>query len=136
MSVNPNSIIDQVVEAVIGLMNATQPFASVTRGALPTAHGITCEVGPSTPETVYLDKNTYVPLDLTLNAKHEDLQIVTNALNSIHSILTRAKQYPSGTGWKIVDITNGTLPRVIGRETNNMWILASSLYVKFYQGGD
>ena len=64
------SVINQVIEAVIGLMNATTPFATVTRGALPTGIGITCEVGPSTPQEVYLDKNSYTPLDLAINAKH------------------------------------------------------------------
>ena len=133
----PNTVFDQVVEAVIGIMNtACAPFAQVTRGALPIGPAITCELGPSTPDTVYMDKNTYVPLDLTLNGKHPNLQTVTNAMNAIHSKLTRATFYPSGPGWEIVDITNGVYPRIIGREENNMWLLASSLYVKIYQKGD
>ena len=41
-----DSVINQVLEAVIGLMNATSPFASVTRGALPTGVGLTVEIGP------------------------------------------------------------------------------------------
>ena len=130
------SVINAVVEAVIGLMNATEPFAAVTRGALPTGVGITCEVGPSTPEAVYLDKNSLVPLDLALNAKHGDLEILSDTLNAIHSALTRATAYPSGDGWEIVDITNYTLPQIIGRENNNEWLMASSLSVKFYWKGD
>lgn len=130
------SVINAVVEAVIDLMNATEPFAAVTRGALPTGVGITCEVGPSTPEAVYLDKNSLVPLDLVLNAKHGDLEILSDTLNTIHSALTRATAYPSGDGWEIVDITNYTLPQIIGRENNNEWLMASSLSVKFYWKGD
>ena len=130
------SVINEVVEAVIDLMNATEPFAAVTRGALPTGVGITCEVGPSTPEAVYLDKNSLVPLDLALNAKHGDLEILSDTLNAIHSALTRATAYPSGDGWEIVDITNYTLPQIIGRENNNEWLMASSLSVKFYWKGD
>lgn len=130
------SVINEVVEAVIGLMNATQPFATVTRGALPTGAGITCEVGPSMVEAVYLDKNTYTPLDVTINGKHHDLKVLSDTLNNIHSALTRAKSYPSGEGWQIVDITNDTLPQKIGREENNDWLMASSLSVKFYQEGD
>ena len=130
------SVINQVVEAVIGLMNATTPFATVTRGALPTGVGITCEVGPSTPSEVYLDKNSYVPLDVTLNGKHGNLKTLSDALNKIHSTLTRAKTYPSSDNWQIVDISNYTLPEIVDRESNNEWLMASSLSVKFYQKGD
>ena len=130
------SVINEVVEAVIGLMNATQPFASITRGALPTGVGITCEVGPSTPSEVYLDKNSYVPLDVALNGKHGNLKTLSDAMNNIHSVLTRATSYPEGDGWEIVDISNYTLPEVVDRESNNEWLMASSLSVKFYWRGD
>lgn len=131
-----DSVINQVLEAVIGLMNATSPFATVTRGALPTGVGITCEAGPSTPSEVYMDKNSYVPLDVTLNGKHPNLMTLSDALNSIHSALTRAKTYPSAEDWQIVDITNYTLPEIVDRESNNEWLMASSLSVKFYWRGD
>lgn len=130
------SVINEVIEAVIGLMNATEPFAAVTRGALPTGVGITCEMGPSTPQEVYLDKNSYIPLDLALNGKHPNLQTLSDALNKIHSALTRATSYPSGESWEIVDISNYTLPQIIGREQNNEWLMASALSVKFYQKGE
>ena len=131
-----DSVINQVLEAVIGLMNATTPFAAVTRGALPTGIGITCEVGPSTPSEVYLDKNCYVPLDVTLNGKHPNLKTLSDALNGIHSALTMAKTYPSADNWQIVDISNYTLPEIVDRESNNEWLMASTLSVKFYWRGD
>lgn len=130
------SVINEVVEAVIAMINATSPFATVTRGALPTGIGITCEVGPSSVEEVYLDKNTYTPLDIALNGKHYDLKTLSDTLNNIHSTLTRATTYPTGDRWEIVDISNYTLPQVIGREGNNEWLMASALSVKFYQKGD
>lgn len=130
------SVINEVIEAVIGLMNATEPFAAVTRGALPTGVGITCEMGPSTPREVYLDKNSYIPLDLAINGKHPNLQTLSDALNTIHSALTRAMSYPSGESWEIVDISNYTLPQIIGREQNNEWLMASALSVKFYRKGE
>ena len=134
------SVINEVVEAVITKMNTLSLFASVTRGALPTGVGITCEVAPSTPSEVYLDKNAYVPLDLTINAKHPNLKTVSDAMNDIHSALTRATSYPADSAntprWEIVDITNYTLPQIIGREENNEWLMASSLTVKFYWKGD
>lgn len=130
------SVINEVMEAVIGLMNATEPFATVTRGALPTHEGLACEVGPSAPTEVYLDKNSYIPMDVTLNGKHHDLRTLSDAMNTIHSRLTRATVYPFGIKWQIVDITNYTLPQIVGREGNNDWLMASSLLVKFYQRGD
>ena len=131
-----SSVINQVLEAVIGLMNATTPFATVTRGALPTGVGLTCEVAPSTVSEVYLDKNSFVPLDVTLNGKHGNLMTLSDAMNKIHSALTRAKTYPSSDKWEITDISNYTLPEIIGRESNNEWLMASSLSVKFYWKGD
>lgn len=130
------SAINEAIEAVIGLMNDTEPFAPVTRGALPTGIGLVCEIGPSTPEEVYLDKNSYIPLDITLNGKHPNLQTLSETMNAIHSSLTRATEYPEGEGWKIVDISNYTLPQIVDREDNNEWLMASALSVKVYQRGD
>ena len=130
------SAINEVIEAVIGLMNDTEPFAPVTRGALPTGIGLVCEIGPSTPEEVYLDKISYIPLDITLNGKHPNLQTLSETMNAIHSSLTRATEYPEGEDWKIVDISNYTLPQIVDREDNNEWLMASALSVKVYQRGD
>lgn len=130
------SVINDVLEAVIEMMNATNPFATVTRGALPTGNGITCEIAPSAPRFTYMDKNTAIFLDVTINGKHTSLETVSDAMNSIHSVLTRATSYPSAEKWEIVDILNNTLPSIIGREKNNEWLMASSLSVKFYWRGD
>jgi hypothetical protein len=132
---NETSIINQVMEAVMDLMNGLGLFATVTRGALPTGIGITCEVGPSSARETYLSKDTLVPLDVTINGKHPNLKTLSDALNDIHSNLTRRTSYPSGNGWQITDITNNTLPQRIGREENNEWLMASSLSVIFYQTG-
>lgn len=131
-----SSVINQVLEAVIGLMNATTPFATVTRGALPTGPGLTCEIGPSAPSSMHMDKNTVIPLDVTMNGKHPNLMTVSDAMNKIHSSLTRATAYPSAANWQILDISSTTLPQRIGREENNDWLMASSLSVKFYWRGD
>jgi hypothetical protein len=131
--------VDSVVEAVIGLINSRSLFAQVTRGALPTHEGITCEVGPSVFSSMHMDKNLVIPLDLTINAKHPDLRTLTDTMYAIHSYLTFKKSYPKdevGGEWQILDIVNGTLPQLIGREDNNDWMMASSLTVKFYWKGD
>lgn len=136
MSYTASSAVNQVVEAVIGLINTTNPFAAATRGALPTGNGITCEVGPSSPSEMHMDKNTVIPLDVTLNGKHSDLMTLSDTFNNIHYALTRAREYPEGAAWQIVDIQDATLPQIIGREANNDWLMASSLSVKIYMRGE
>jgi hypothetical protein len=127
------SKINLAVESVINLINAMGNFAGMTRGALGTTNGLVCEVAPSSTEEVYLDKNTYISLTLALNGKHRNLQTLSDTLNNIMDTLTRLKSYPSGDGWEIVDITNGNYPRVIGREDNNLWLMACDLVVKIYR---
>lgn len=130
------SIVNEVMETVIGMMNDLHPFATVTRGALPTGNGITCEIGPTVQTELYFDKNTFVPLDITINGKHKNMKTLSDTLNNIHSSLTRRRVYPSGEGWQIADIKTATLPRIIGREENNEWLMASGLSVEFYWRGD
>ena len=130
-----NSVINQVLEAVIGLMNACTPFDQVTRGALPTHHGISVELDPSSPLYMHMDKNTVVPLNVVLNAKHPDMMLLLDTLNNIHGALTRARSYPAATAWQIVDINEYSSPRLIGREDNNDWLAAGALTVKFYWRG-
>lgn len=127
------SKIDAAVEAVMDLIDALGNFAVITRGALGTGAGLTCETAPSVPSEVYYSKDSYTPLTLALNGKHSDLQVLSNTLNNIVDTLTRRKSYPAGDGWQIVDITAGNLPRVIGREANNDWIMAGDLIVKIYR---
>jgi hypothetical protein len=124
------TVIDQAVEAVAGLINGLSLFSSIYRGALGTGNGLCCEVGPTRPEAVFLDKNKYIPVDLTINGKHDNLLTLTEAMNKIHESLTMLKTYPSGASWEIVDIATSTEPQVIGREDSNQYIMASSLFVK------
>jgi hypothetical protein len=131
-----STVIDGVMLAVIDLMNDTQPFAPVTRGALGAGNSIVCEIGPTGADAVFMDKNSLIPLDVTLNGKHRRLKVVTDAMNRIHLRLTRARTDPAGIGWQIVDIRNGMLPEIIGREQNNDWLLASSLTVLYHWKGE
>lgn len=129
------SIIDDAINAVMDLIDGMGNFAAITRGALGTGNGLTCEVAPSTPAEVYLDKAQYIPLTLALNGKHIDLQTLSATLNSIVDTLTRMTAYPEGDGWQIVDITSGNLPRVIGREEHNTWLMAGDIVIKLYRKG-
>ena len=125
-----STVINQAVEAVMGLIDGLSLFSTIRRGALGTEDGLCCEIGPSSPDEVYLDKNKYTPIDLTINGKHNNLQTLSDAMNLIHENLTMRTSYPSGADWHIVDISTMTEPQVIGREDEGQWLMASSLWVK------
>lgn len=135
MSYQAESAINQVLEAVMQLMTEAGAFATVTRGALPTHAGITCELDPTRPSATHYDKNTVIPLGVVINGKHPDLMTLTDTLNNIFGTLTRARSYPSAAAWQIVDVEAYSMPRVIGREDNNDWLAAGALSVKFYWRG-
>lgn len=124
------TILNDAVEAVMNLIDALSLFATITRGALGTRSGLCCEVAPSSPTEIYLDKNQFIPLDLTINGKHEELETLSNDMNRIHEALTMYRTYPSGDEWEIVDITTITEPQIIGRDENNLFIMASNIAVK------
>ena len=121
------NVIDEAVEAVICMMNALHPYATVTRGALPTGQGITCEVTTSVDAENFLDKGARIPVDLTVNAKHSNLKTVSNTMNDIHDALTKIRTsgtYPSSSGWAIIDIWTVNYPMIVSREDNNNWVMA------------
>lgn len=124
------SILNQAIEAVMDLIDALSLFAPITRGALGTGDSLSCEIGPTSPETVWLDKNKYIPVDLTINGKHGNLQTLSDSMNLIHENLTMMREYPTGSEWQIVDIATLTEPQVIGREQDNKWMMASALTIR------
>lgn len=124
------SIINQAIEAVMDLIDALELFSPITRGALSTGNSLSCEIGPTSPETVWLDKNQYIPIDLTINGKHSNLHTLSDAMNLIHEHLTMMTEYPTGSRWQITDIATQTEPQVIGREQDNKWMMASALSVR------
>lgn len=130
MSSNSTSILNQAIESVMDLIDALGLYANISRGALGTGNGICCEMGPTSHDTIWLDKNRYIPIDLTINGKHENLQTLSDALNTIHENLTMMRSYPSGNNWMITDIATMTEPQIIGRESDNKWIMASALTVR------
>lgn len=130
-----SSVQNRVVAAVMDIIDGLNNFAQIRRGALGTGPGLTCEVAPSTVESVFMDKNSYVVLDLTLNGKHSNLETLSATLNNIVESLTRRREYPAGDGFQIVDIAHGAppYPTTIGREDNGEWIMAASVFVKYYR---
>lgn len=129
-AVSSTSILNQVVEAVMDLIDALSLYANISRGAMGTGDSLTCEVGPTGPSYIWLDKNQVIPVDLTINGKHSNLQTLSDALNTIHESLTMMFDYPTGDKWQITDIATLTEPQVIGREQDNRWMMASALLIK------
>ena len=127
------SVLNLAVEDVMDIIDGLNPFSTITRGALGTGNSLCCEISPSTPESVFMDKNSYIPLTLTINGKHDDLMVLSDTLNTIMDTLTRQTSYPYGNGYEIVDITAGITPRIIGREQNNAWLMACELVIKIYR---
>ena len=127
------SVLNNAVEAVMDMIDAMNNFAPITRGALGIGNSLSCEIAPSMVDTVFMDKNTYIPLTLALNGKHDNLQTLSDTLTNIMDTLTRKHSYTEGNGFQIVDITNGNLPRVRGRAENNQWLMACDLIVKIYR---
>lgn len=127
------SVVNLAVEAVMDMIDAMNPFASITRGALGTGNGLCCEIAPTNTDTVFMDKESYIPLTLALNGKHDDLRVLSDTLNNIMDTLSRKKSYTEGNGFQIVDITCGNHPRVIGREDNNSWLMACDIVIKIYR---
>lgn len=121
------------MEWVISQINEMGNFANITRGALGSSNGLVCDIAPTNPESVFLDKNAYIPITVTINGKHTNLMTLTDALNNIVDNLSRRKVYSSGDGWEIVDITVALFPRIIGREANNAWVMASEIQIKLYR---
>ena len=130
------SKIHAAVEAVMDLIDGMNNFAPITRGALGTGNGISCEIAPSVVEAVFMDKGAYIPLTLAINGKHSSLETLSDTLNNICDTLTRLTAYPSGNGWQIVDITYGSLPQIIGRETDNRFLMNCDIVIKINRKDD
>ena len=79
---------------------------------------------------MFRDKNKFIPVDLTINGKHSNLQTLSDAMNTIHESLTMMTEYTSGDKWQITDIATLTEPQIIGREQDNRWMMASALLIK------
>lgn len=129
------STINAVVDAVLALAQGVTTY-SVKRGPLGTGPGIIMEPEPSAPATTFFDKNTVYDLGVVLNGKDTSMQTITEAMNLIHSALTRAFSYPSAQNWQILNIVTQSSPALIERQENDFWLYGSALTIQFYFRGD
>ena len=129
------STINAVVDAVLALAQGVTTYP-VKRGPLGTGPGIIMEPEPSAPATTFFDKNTVYDLGVVLNGKDTNMQAITEAMNGIHSALTRALSYPSAQNWQILNIVTQSSPALIERQENDFWLYGSALTIQFYFRGD
>ena len=78
------SVYDDVLEAVVGLANQTNPYAKVTVGPLPPANGISIAWSAGNLNT-FLDKKAAVSMSAVLNAKHIEQQKAADAPQVLHN---------------------------------------------------
>ena len=121
-----------ILAAVIAMAQATEPYATITAGALPADDGICMTYATGAPASTFLDKGMAYQKTLVCNAKNTSQQAAQEALDAIHVALTQATTYPSGETWQITDIETVAAPSYLDREQNSQWLYGSSLRVKFY----
>ena len=126
------SVINDVLEAVRGLCNAENPYATVLIGALPADNGISLFVGSGAPLETYMNKGISIELSCVLNAKHHNAKVASDTLNDLHQALTQATDYTETNTFQITDISTISVPSYIGREENKQYLYGSSLRVRFY----
>lgn len=126
------SVINDVLLAVIGLAQATNPYATITVGALPADNGIACSIATGAPDGTFMTKGMAYQFSMVLNGKHHNQQTVSDALNDIHQALTQRKTYPSTDTYQITDISTSSSPSYLGREENKQYLYGSALSVRFY----
>lgn len=128
------SVYDDVLQAVVGLANAVQPYATVTVGALPADNGI-CMAWASGSLATFMDKRAAVTMTAVLNAKNTSQQAALDALSDIHTALNMATSYPTADNYQITNIETVGPPTYLRPEQNSQWLYGSSLTVKFYLKG-
>lgn len=126
------SVFSEVLAAVVGLAQATNPYATITIGALPADNGICMSYASGAPDSTFLDKGMAYQRSLVLNAKNTSQQVAQETLDAIHAALTQATSYPMAGSWQITNIETIAAPSYLSREQNSQWLYGSSLRVKFY----
>ena len=125
-----------IVDAMIDLANETGPYATITRGSLPSGEGITCETSDGTATARFLSRNEVYQVPIVYTAKHANLQTALSALSTIMVSLTHLSEYPEAAGWEMVQVMSNTPPTIVGRDEINLWVVGCSVIVEYYVRGD
>jgi hypothetical protein len=130
-------VYDLVIQAVKTLATLyAAPYTSIDLGSMPENDGLAMYLGPGSPDAEYFSKNSLNSFDVVLNGKHSNQQTVLKALSNIHVSLSQLRSYPSGEGWKILNIRSTTAPNFIEQEASSLqWLYGSILEVQFFMKG-
>lgn len=122
---------DEILQAVIDMAERAAGVSIVT-GSNPPQDSIAM-IGSGSPRSIFLNIGSNETMNVLVNGKNGDQKTVIRQLESIHTALTRRKDFPAGDGWQIYSIETVASPRLLGRESNNrfQWLYGSSLLVKF-----
>lgn len=126
---------DEIINA---LLDMVQMFTSYTvvLGSNPTKESIALG-GYGAPRSIFRDKDTDQVLNITINGKSAQQELLLQELTKIHNNLFLRKDYPQGDKWHIYSIETTASPRLIAIEEadRSKWLYGSSIAVKFYQKG-
>ena len=123
---------NEILDAVIDMAQATNPYADITIGALPVKNGISMAYATGAPESTFWTKGMPYQMSVVLNGKHSNAQTVSDALNAIHLALTQTKTYPQTSKYQITNISTISTPSYLGREEENQILYGSSLRVSVF----
>ena len=128
------NVFDTLMEAVATMAEETAPYASIVFGSDPPENGICMMRNAGYPDETHLNKGFMFRMPVLLNGKHSEQQTVLNALEAIHTTLTKATDYSelNNDEIQVVNIETTAFPSIIGREQNNQWICGSSFEISFY----
>lgn len=119
---------NEILQAVIDMAETAAGIPIVT-GSMPPENGIAMTgYGGSNP--IFLDIGSNDIMNIVVNGKNSEQQVIINQLDAVHLYLTRRKTFPQGNNWQIYAIETTASPRLIGREQNNQWLYGSSIAVK------
>ena len=79
---------DEILAAVIAMAQETDPYATITAGALPADNGICMTWATGAPASTFLDKGMAYQRTIVCNGKYTSQQTVSDALNAIPFALT------------------------------------------------
>lgn len=131
-----SAVIDAVLDlAQDALTDASYPM-TIMRGPTGTGSCIAAEPSYGTADRRFYDKNGAFRVTLVFNSKNANMQTALNTLEQILLKLTRTGSYPHDEAWEITGIWTNALPMMIGREEDNTWLYAASVFIDYYVRGD
>lgn len=125
---------EEIAEAVRNMVQMAVPAKKVVHGSMPPLAGIGV-LGYGAPTEIDHTIGAIQKFDYVINTKSESLQEGIQTLDTIHTWMTRRKDYPSGDLWQIYSIKSSATPRLVGREEDGKWLIGSSISVAIYTRG-